>query len=27
VPIAVTVAGSYTGLNTFYGITAETLDW
>jgi hypothetical protein len=27
VPSAVTVAGSYTGLNTFYGITAETLDW
>jgi hypothetical protein len=27
VPTAVTIAGSYTGLNTFYGITAETLDW
>jgi hypothetical protein len=27
VPNAVTIAGSYTGLNTFYGITAETLDW
>jgi len=27
VPSAITVAGSYTGLNTFFAITAETADW
>lgn len=27
VPSAVTVAGAYTGLNTFFGITAEPADW
>ena len=27
VPQAITVAGSYTGLNTFLGVTAEAIDW
>lgn len=27
VPISITLAGSYEGLNTFYGITAEANDW
>lgn len=27
VPISITLAGSYTGLNTFYAVTAEAADW
>ena len=27
VPSAITVAGAYTGLNTFYALTAEAADW
>jgi hypothetical protein len=27
VPIAITLAGSYQGLNTFYGVTAQASDW
>ena len=27
VPSAISVAGAYTGLNTFFGVTAEAVDW
>lgn len=27
VPAAISISGSYTGLNTFFGIVAETVDW
>ncbi len=27
VPSAINVAGAYTGLNTFFGVTAEAVDW
>lgn len=27
VPIAITVAGAYTGLNTFYAVTSSSTDW
>jgi hypothetical protein len=27
VPSSIQLAGSYTGLNTFFGIIAETVDW
>jgi hypothetical protein len=27
VPIAITLAGSYQGLNTFYAVTADAIDW
>lgn len=27
VPSAITIAGAYTGLNTFFGVTAEAIDW
>ncbi len=27
VPSSITLAGAYTGLNTFYGVTAEPGDW